>query len=206
MKRMNKKKTLTILIPVLFIAAMLCFYLAGTAAASFRKGDDTSGEPAASMEETVRTLFDAHLDCMLHVMELSELPYEQPSEMPQDGLVPVTDARFPTYAAFEDYLRGIYSEQLADFYLHDFPYEGDTKYVNVDGALYLNLWLCGGKGYYVDWSDYAVTILSESETACDFTVTASETLPAENPAPQEYTVTGRLVKESAGWRMDTRVY
>ena len=55
-------------------------------------------------------------------------------------------------------MRSIYCKQEADRLLYNFPEEGVQKYYDQDGMLYLDINYDGAKGYYVDWSDYALTI------------------------------------------------
>lgn len=202
---------LKIALPAVILSAALFTAACGRQPASPAISEGTSlpsaAEPARDEEAIsaiAKELFTAHLDCMLNVMELGELPHEAP----QDGsfIVPVTDDRFPDYAAFEAYLRGIYTDDVADGLLKNFPYEGESKYLEQDGRLYLNLNLCGGKGYYVDWSDCTIEIAALSPDRCDFIAVASVTWPAENPQPEEYRVEAQLLKTAEGWRMNTRKY
>lgn len=167
-------------------------------------------EPAEDMEAIIRDLFEQHLYCMIHIFELGNLPYDEnaydPENPPENDLVPVTSEEFKNYSDFEAYIRGIYSKEVADAYLYNFPYEGSPKYVNVDGDLYLNLMLCGGKGYYVDWSDYTVEINEQTDDRCSFTLHAFVEWPAAEPKPEDYPVEAEIVLEENGWRMNTRAY
>lgn len=171
-------------------------------------GTESTPERQSAEEEAIipvaEELFSRHLDCMLHVMELGELPHADPTE--GENIVPVTDEHFPTYDAFLDYISGIYSTEIFHQMVNAFPYEGEPKYLNRDGKLYLNLNLCGGKGYYVDWTDYTIEIDSLSRDTCDFTAIATVTWPAENPQPEEYRVKAQLIQTPEGWRMNTRDY
>ena len=53
---------------------------------------------------------------------------------------------FKSYEDFESYVRSVYCKETADRLLYDYPYEGNPKYINIDGELCVNTALDGSKG------------------------------------------------------------
>lgn len=137
-------------------------------------------------------LFDENLYCMQRLVELGHLPY---SNQAIDGghLYPVESDRFPTYAALYDYLCTVYTEETVSQLLDN---DGMPVYVEVDGRLCIDSYHIGGKGYFVDWSNYKITIDSTDETGVSFTITGSLVEPGDNPTPQPYSATGTAVFEN----------
>lgn len=148
-------------------------------------------------EDEIRSLMKENLNCMYNIFCLGMLPAQ--GEAVENNVYLVDPSYFKDYASFESYVRSIYCEKTADMYLNNYPYEGVKKYENRDGMLYENRDYDGGKGYYVDWSEYTVTIDSVSDTECTFTMVASVEWPAEHPVKEPYEVKGKAVYENGKW-------
>lgn len=148
-------------------------------------------------EEEIRSLMKENLNCMYNIFVLSMLPSQ--GEAVEENIYQVDQNYFKDYESFENYIRSIYCEKTADMYLNNYPFEGVKKYENRDGMLYENFNYDGGKGYYVDWSDYTVTIDSLSDTECEFTMVATVQWPAEKPVEEPYEVKGKAVYENGKW-------
>lgn len=159
----------------------------------------------AFSEEVARQLMDKNIECN-DIFILGALMPENGWE-PEDGnLVPVADSRFPDWETFESFVYSVYCKECADMYLYNFPYEGDAKYVNVAGKVYVNMNYVGGKGYYVDWSDYSIEIKEETDSRCVFDVTGSIEEPSDNPTKEPYTVTATAVLENGKWVLENLIY
>lgn len=151
-------------------------------------------------EEHLGKLFDENLYCMRSVFDLGSLPYGD--EPVQGNNIYKVNSGFASYDEFESYVRSVYCEAEADRLLYNTPYEGDPKYLNVDGELCINQDLEGGKGYYVDWNNYELEIISSDETACEFTVKGILEEPAETVVQEDYIVHGKAVKENGKWVLE----
>ena len=162
-----------------------------------------SAEEPAVTEAELTDLFDRNLVCTLNVFDLNQLQYE---EAGADGLHKVTDPRFADFAELEAFVRSTYTAATAEEILFGESVPGHTLYVNKDGAIYIDERAIGGKGYYVDWSRYTVSIDSCTEDRCEFTVTASITEPGENTSPEPYVKTATAVFEDGAWLLTERVY
>lgn len=138
---------------------------------------------------------------MRHIFSLGTLPIEGDFD-PSQNIYPVKTDRFKDYAAFETYIRSIYTKEWADTLLNNYPYEGVQKYLNKDGKLYVDMNYDAGKGYYVDWSEYTVEIVSQTETKCDFKLTAQIEEPAAEPVKTDYVVEGSAYLENGTWLFD----
>lgn len=158
-------------------------------------------------EDTIRQLVDANIYCNLNVFGTSFLPRKSES-MDYNGrkLYQVDEAVFADYASFEEYIRSIYCKETADLYLYKVPYEETPRYVNVDGKLYVDTDGEGGKGYYVDWSEYTIQIRTQTENRCEFTVTAVVEWPAEVPQWEDYAVNCAALLEDGKWVLETMFY
>lgn len=156
-----------------------------------------STEPTLT-EEGIRALMTENLNCMLNIFVLNHLPI-QGDFVDGQSIYPVNTDKFATFAEFEAYVRSVYTKETADLYLYNFPYEGEPMYFEKDGLLYIDMNKVGGKGYYVDWSDYTVTINSCKNGVCSFTLNAQVEWPAEQPKAEDYPVEGKAVLENGAW-------
>lgn len=155
-------------------------------------------------EDVLCSLFEENLNCMYNIFVLSSLNFEE--EQVAEHIHRVTDEKFGSYAEFESYVRSVYCKETADMFLYDYPYEDNPMYRDVDGELCVDSYLIGGKGYYVDWTDYTLEIVSCEENRCEFTVTGSFTEPSDNPVEEPYTVTGVAVKEDGKWVLEAMIH
>ena len=146
-----------------------------TSAVVTTKEQETTAEQTVS-EEMLRVLIDKNINCNLNIfsgslpLALADEGKDVEIDMQNNTLYQVSEKAFPDYASFEEYIRSVYCKETADMYLYNYPYEGVQKYKNVDGKLYIDLKYDGGKGYYVIWDDYKITIDSSSADKCEFTV------------------------------------
>lgn len=158
-------------------------------------------------EETMRAVFDENLNCMYHIFGLGSLmPIGGEYDASQGNLVQVDPSVYPDWDSFEAYIRSVYCKETADMYLYNYPYEGDPKYINQDGMLYVNMEYDGGKGYYVDWSDYQIEITNKADTRVDFKATATIEEPGDEPVMEPYEVTGAFVLEDGNWLLEQSVF
>lgn len=161
-------------------------------------GKDTEKtETVAITEDDLRRLIAGNIKCNAW-FGYSSLPTDPSADLSQSGRQVDTNY-FADYASFEEYIRSIYCRQEADRLLYNFPEEGVQKYYDQDGMLYLNVNYDGAKGYYVDWSDYTLTIDSVQGNLCTFTATATVEWPADEPKKEPYSVTQTAVLEDGSW-------
>lgn len=169
---------------------------------------ETEAEAAAPVssvsEEELRALMEENLFCMRCVFTLDTLPR---GDIIQGGSVyKVDDDRFQTFADLEEYVRGVYCREEADRLLYNYPYEGEPLYFDVDGALCIDTDRAGAKGYYVDWTDFGLTVSSADDTMCEFTVTGLVEEPAEEPVYVEYKADARALCEDGRWVLEKMIY
>lgn len=182
-----------------------------TSAVVTTKEQETTAEQTVS-EEMLRELIDKNIYCNLNIfsgslpLALADEGKDVEIDMQNNTLYQVSEKAFPDYASFEEYIRSVYCKETADMYLYNYPYEGVQKYKNVDGKLYIDLKYDGGKGYYVIWDDYKITIDSSSADKCEFTVKAAVGWPAENPVVEDYVVKGTAVYENNRWVLTEMMY
>lgn len=161
-------------------------------------------ETGGITDQEFHYLIDENVRCN-YWFACGSLPVDEESST--DGsLRPIDQDYFANYAEFETYVRSIYCKAEADRLLYNYPEEGNPKYVNNDGMLYLDLNYDGAKGYYVDWADYTVTIDVLSEDSCTFTIYTTIEEPSDEPKTEEYTLTETVIKEDGGWRLTELFY
>lgn len=158
-------------------------------------------------EDKIRQLVHEGIYCTQNVFELSYLPRESDG-IDYNGrkLYQVDQTVFEDFAAFEEYVRSVYCKETADLYLYKVPYEEKPIYVNVDGKLYVDIDSEGGKGYYVDWSEYTIEIHKQTETRCEITVIGSVEWPSSNPVKEPYPVEEAIVLEDGRWVLEKMIY
>lgn len=166
---------------------------------------ETAAPVSTVSEEELRTLMEENLYCMRYVFTLGTLPYGE-SPIQGENIYKVEDERFATFADLEEYVRGVYCKETADMYLYNYPYEGEPLYIDIDGQLCIDIYRAGAKGYYVDWTDFGLTITSADDSVCEFTVTGLAEEPADEPTFTEYTVNAKAVCEDGKWVLEKMIY
>lgn len=179
-------------------------------ASSAQSSDNTESKPVdvsssgSVTEAQLRNLTDQSLYCMANIFDLGSLPTI--GEPIKDNLYQVSTDKFADYESFKNYICSIYSKEEANVLLNNFPYENTQKYVNYEGKLCLDKSYDGAKGYYVDWDNYSIEIVSQDSTKCDFKVLTTVTMPADNPTPEEYIVNVTAVLEDGSWKLTSMLY
>lgn len=125
----------------------------------------------------------------------------------RDGhICKVSDEKFASFAEFESYIRGVYCAEEDERLLYQYPYEDSSVYLDVDGALCIDLNQAGAKGYYVDWTSCEITIDSADAERCEFTVKGSIEEPAEVSVQEDYFANGTAVFENGKWVLEKMIY
>ncbi len=158
-------------------------------------------------EEELRRLMEKNIYCNLNIFAGS-LPLENKDYVfDENDTVQQVDADvFGSYSEFEEYVRSVYCKETADMLLYDYPYEGDPKYLDIGGDLFLNTLYSGEKGYYVDWTDFTVIINYADEAECGFTVKASAEYPGEAAEAEDYIKESKAVLEKGKWLLSEMIY
>ncbi|MCQ2455034.1 MAG: hypothetical protein MJ090_02675 [Clostridia bacterium] len=145
-----------------------------------------------------KELFDRNLKCTLNIFDLDTLSYEK---TPLSGTWHrVTDSRFSTFAELEEYVKATYIEETAQIFF-------DRKlYKDIDGKLSIDTSRIGGKGYYVDWTDYIIEINKSDNETAEFSVTATIEEPSDNPKKEEYKKTVTALRVGETWLLEKIVY
>ena len=166
---------------------------------------ESTAEVQVDLESTIRALIEENTYCMMDVFMLNNLPIKGE---PQDGVYvyEVDDAKFPTYQAFEDYIKSVYVNTEAVRLLNDYPQEAEPLYIDVDGKLYIDTLKSGGVGYYVSWDDYTVEIKASTDTTCNFVIHTVITEPGDEPVEEAYDVEGSMTLENGVWLLDKMLY
>ncbi len=164
-------------------------------------------EPAVQSvdEAAIRSLFDENIYCLRNLYGATSL-YPEGDPVQDDHIYKAATDRFADYAEFESYIRSVFCTNEADRLLYDSPYEGQPMYLNIDGMLCVDTYLAGAKGYYVDWTDYRLEIVSADENRCEFIVTGQVEWPAEEPVKEDYPLNGAVVYENGGWRLEKLIF
>lgn len=168
---------------------------------------NTTGQISVDMDEVnIRELIDANLVFMQDVLGIRML--KNSSWIPdQDGyIIPADENAFASYEAFEKFVRAVYVEEKANMFLYKYPTEDNPLFINENGKLYYNMTAYGEKGYYVDWTNYEITIDKKKEDRIEFTVTASIEVPADQPVKKPYDIKGAIVKQGDRWLLEDSVY
>lgn len=117
----------------------------------------------------------------------------------------VVDERFPDYKSLEKAVRGVYSKEEADLLLYNYPYEGDPKYLDQNGELYVNLRHDNPKGYFVNLEEYTVTMGEAADGVRPFTVETTITEPGEI-STKPYTIEGKALYQDGGWVLEKMIH
>lgn len=162
---------------------------------------DSAAAPEITMKQ-LRRLMDENLYCMQRVLTLGFLPYGG-DPVAEDHIYRVQSDRFTTYAQLREYLLTVYTEEETENLLN---HGGYPTYLDVDGYLCIDVHHTGGKGYYVDWTNYELTLDSMESAACHFTVTGVIEEPAEVPVKEPYSATATAVYENGRWVLTAMIW
>lgn len=158
-------------------------------------------------KDKLKDLIDENIYCNLYVFKLNYLPRESnPVEYNGRTLYQVDTDVFADFAAFEEYIYSVYCDETANMYLDVPGGSGKARYVNIDGKLFVDINGEGGKGYFVDWSDYSIEIKDQTDGKCEFTVTAKVEWPAEVLTTEDYPVDGVAIFEDGEWVLEKMIY
>lgn len=150
--------------------------------------------PAPTVKQ-LSNLFNENLYCMNRLLTLGSLPTGS-TPIQGDHVYPVESDRFQTYAQLKEYLHTVYTAEATELLLDN---NGMPVYLDVDGKLCVDTYHVGGKGYFVDWTGYKLTIADVQGSTCHFTVSGTLTDPADEPTPEPYTANGTAVYEDGRW-------
>ena len=155
-------------------------------------------------EKGIRALVDENINCITNIFEQGALPTQ--GKPLKDHIYQVDGSKYKSYAEFEAYILSVYCSKTANMLLKNYPSKGDPKYLNIDGKLCINMDKVGGRGYYVDWTEYKVKITKSEDETCEFTLTASIEGPSETPTKEEYTVDSSAVYENGHWLLKAVIH
>ena len=167
--------------------------------------EETQAQTAEFDEAIIRNLVDENTYCLRNLYGATSL-YPVGDPVQDDHIYKADTDRFADYAEFESYIRSVFCTKEAERLLFNSPYEGQPMYLNIDGMLCVDTYLAGAKGYYVDWSDYRVEIVSADSGRCEFIVTGQIEEPAEFPVKEDYPINGAVVFENGGWHLEKLIF
>ena len=167
--------------------------------------EETQAQSAEFDEAIIRNLVDENTYCLRNLYGATSL-YPVGDPVQDDHIYKADTDRFADYAEFESYIRSVFCTKEAERLLFNSPYEGQPMYLNIDGMLCVDTYLAGAKGYYVDWSDYRLEIVSTDSDRCEFIATAQVEWPADEPVKEDYPVNGVVVCENGEWRLEKLLF
>lgn len=197
------KKLITV---ILAAALLLCACGKTGGAPSADAAAESSNETSVSVFEPVkgnisepglRRLFDGNLDCVFNIIR-NPLPFE--FEPVAEKLHYVT-GRFTAFAELEAYFNAIYCADTAKELL-EYELNGHRRYLDHNGRLCFDEYCATAAGYYVDWTDYKLTIELIDEKDCYFTAVGTAEYPADEPKKEPYAVLAHAVCENGVWKLE----
>ena len=103
-------------------------------------------------------------------MSVKEEPY---GNLPEDGFYTCVNNSLPTFEAFSEYVRSIYTAETAEKLLTD-PFGKGAVYGDDNGELGLSVDFEAAAEPGLSWTDVNFTCIPVSETVCDITVTLKD--------------------------------
>lgn len=153
-----------------------------------------SNETETEVYEQAGGLIDRNKTAFCEIFGLSMLKMSVPDNRSEkDILFPVTDERFPTFTALEQFVRNTYVKQEADNLF------GSGRYQDIDGKLYGDISKDGGMGYYVDWNNYRYEISNITENSAVMKIYVTDDSPA---GKEERVITVNMQKENGVWLLE----
>lgn len=159
-------------------------------------GTENKAVSNESLANRMRELVDGNLYTIYHITGFSYLPHEESTF--NEYYHKVTSEQFQTVNDIRYYLSTIYTQDATSVIMAEL----EPLYTDIDGSLYVNAMYMGGKGYYVDWENYSVTVTYSDESVCKFTVTASLEEPGDTPQITPYILEITAINENGIWLLD----
>lgn len=128
-------------------------------------------------------------------MSVKEEPY---GNLPEDGFYTCVNESFPTFEAFSEYVRSIYTAETAEKLLTD-PFGKGAVYGDDNGELGLSAEFEAAAEPGLSWADVNFTCVPVSETVCDITVTLKDA--SGNEVNKEV----RMQLEGESWKLTALV-
>ena len=172
---------------------------------SSEESTEADSKKVGITEEELAVLVNENFNCARNIFGMSPLPTVGD---PLDGgsLYQVDPEEYASYEELYNYVNSVYCKEYTDSLFDMETYDGAKRYYNEDGKLYTNVNAFGAKGYYVDWSGCFISITTNSETECKFTVTGSIEEPSAEPVKEPYTIEGRAFVENGKWVLENMIY
>ena len=196
---------------ILALSLLLCACGKSGGSGSSQTAEQTSAEESAVFTKSVfesikgkiaepelRRLFDGNLDCERNIFRSIPLPHE--FDAVSGTLCYVTD-RFATFAELKEYVNNIYCAETAKELLES-EVNGHVRYCDYEGRLCYDQMCASAMGYYVDWSDYSLTVELLDDTECYFTVAGTAEYPADEPKKEPYALLVHAVCEDGVWKLE----
>lgn len=117
---------------------------------------------------------------------------------PEDGFYTCDNADFDSFDKFSEYVRSVYTEELAQKLLTD-PFGSGPVYGNDNGALGLSADFTASTDEGNSWADVKYVCTALSETECSIAITLKDSAGAD----VEKTV--KMLKTDAGWRLEEMI-
>lgn len=136
--------------------------------------------------------------CVKEIFYLDMLPRVGKSEILGEATVAqVSYPKFKTYKDFETYIKDLYADDYAEKKLKTDVYEGYPQYFEHNGALYENVSMLGGIGYFIEWNDFRIDNVVPDGEHCKFDVNVIYT----EDTPKPYVVNMEAVNENGVWKL-----
>lgn len=117
---------------------------------------------------------------------------------PEDGFYTCDNADFDSFDKFSEFVRSVYTEDLAQKLLTD-PFGSGPVYGNDNGALGLSADFTASTDEGNSWADVKYVCTALSETECSIAITLKDSAGAD----VEKTV--KMLKTDAGWRLEEMI-
>lgn len=117
---------------------------------------------------------------------------------PEDGFYTCDNADFDSFDKFSEFVRSVYTEDLAQKLLTD-PFGSGPVYGNDNGALGLSADFTASTEEGNSWADVKYVCTALSETECSIAITLKDSAGAD----VEKTV--KMLKTDAGWRLEEMI-
>lgn len=158
----------------------------------------------SEMESILRKLVDNNYTCITTMFYYGTLPFDT-SEGAGDGqFVAVKSDEFDNIETIRSFLGKTYTQKEVERLITHYI-DGSPLYVDDGGALMIDLSQATFAGMPTPWENYTITIVSQTDKKCFFTVEAKYPLDPLREGPNNAAYSFCAVYES-GWKLSEMVY
>jgi hypothetical protein len=190
------------MIGMLVAAICFCSACGPTKITDSNQNKGNEKEDGGEMITVLAQLVEGNKKCVFDIFVLGFLP-SAPYDGGENTIVSVESDEFKTFDELKNYVESIYCETESNRLLYG--ENGKAVYLESEGVFSTDVSLHGGMGYYVNWDDYEILVISQDEKECAFEIVTEEENIIDSTTGEKR-IQFKAIKENDLWKLEKLVY